>query len=320
MHPNPDTRRAILAGGVGLPLIVALAVAAFTWPSARLEPRDVPLGVAGAGAPGVELRLAERSGAFDIHRYADETAAREAIMDREVYGALVASADGTTLLTASAGSPAVAQLLEEAFASPEVRSVDVVPADPDDPRGAAFSSLVLPLTLVGVLAGLIAALFAPPGLGRVTSLLGSSLLAGLAAVAVVQGWLGVLPGDWWLNAGVLGLVVLAIGSLVAGAWAALGRPGLGLAAVLLVFCGNPWSGISSAPELLPAWTGLVGRLLPPGAGGSLLRSTAFFDGHGAAGPLTVLLVWAALGLTAVWLLAYAGRRGGGRADAHAQPA
>jgi hypothetical protein len=48
----------------------------------------------------------------------------------------------------------------------------------------------------------------------------------------------------------------------------------------MVLVGNPLSGISSAPERLPEPAGALGPLLPPGAGGSLLRSTAFFDGAG----------------------------------------
>ena len=39
--------------------------------------------------------------------------------------------------------------------------------------------------------------------------------------------------------------------------------------------------------------------MPPGAGGQLLRSTAFFDGADAGGHLAVLLVWVAVGLAAI---------------------
>ena len=299
---NAHTVGKLAAAGLLVPLIVATALAAFTWPTARLEPRDLPLGVAGPAPAGTALeeRLAQRGGAFDLHRYADETAARDAIEDREVYGALVASRDGTTLLTASAASPLVAQSLEEAFVSPaRVRVVDVVPADTDDPRGAALTSVVLPLTLVSVIVGLIATVLVRSGFGRAGALIGASFVGGVAAVGVVQGWLGVVPGDWWLNAAVLALVVLAIGTPVAGLAALLGYRGLALAGALLIFCGNPWSGISTAPELLPGWVGFIGQLLPPGAGGSLLRSTAFFDGGGSAAPLAVLLAWAVLGLAAV---------------------
>ncbi len=57
--------------------------------------------------------------------------------------------------------------------------------------------------------------------------------------------------------------------------------------------------MATAPELLPEPAGLIGQWLPPGAGGSLLRSVAYFDGHGAGAAALTLSLWAALGLTAV---------------------
>lgn len=63
--------------------------------------------------------------------------------------------------------------------------------------------------------------------------------------------------------------------------------------------GNPFSGLTSAPELLPTWAGVTGQYFPPGAGGNLLRSAAFFDGAGAGHHLTVLAGWAAAGLILV---------------------
>jgi hypothetical protein len=119
------------------------------------------------------------------------------------------------------------------------------------------------------------------------------------AVAMVQGWLGVIGGDWLVNAGVLSLTILAISSFSVGMAWLFGNVGLALGAPLMILIGNPWSGISSAPELLPEPAGLIGQLMPPGAGGNLLRSTAFFDSGGAAGPLAVLLVWTAVGLGAM---------------------
>ena len=98
----------------------------------------------------------------------------------------------------------------------------------------------------------------------------------------------------------LGLTVLAIAAGATGLLALVGEAGLVLAALVMVLLGNPLSGVPSAPELLPQPFGTIGQLLPPGTGGSLLRSTAFFDGNAAGGPLTVLAVWAVLGLAAVW--------------------
>ena len=45
----------------------------------------------------------------------------------------------------------MAGLLRENLAAPRTRVLDVVPADPDDPRGAAFGSMVLPLVLAGII-------------------------------------------------------------------------------------------------------------------------------------------------------------------------
>jgi hypothetical protein len=45
-----------------------------------------------------------------------------------------------------------------------------------------------------------------------------------------------------------------------------------------------------------------------GAGGNLLRSTAFFDNADAGGHLAVLLVWATLGLAAVYAATVRRRR------------
>jgi hypothetical protein len=334
--------RSLVAAVVLVPVVVAVALMAFAWPSARLAPRDLPIGVAGPpqATASIERQLGQRGNAFDVHRYTGAAAARAAITDRDVYGAIVVAPSGVTVLTASAASPVVAQLLSQAAteaggsggaAAPapgsgspagqappgqggsgspagqapsttgaRPRVVDVVPADPEDPRGAALSASVLPLVLAGVLAGLLIGASRRPGLGQAGALVVAAALAGLAAVGIAQGWLGVIGGDWLVNAGVLGLTVLAIAAAAAGLLALLGEAGLVLAALLMVLLGNPLSGVSSAPELLPQPFGLIGQLLPPGAGGSLLRSTAFFDGNAAVTPVTVLATWAVLGLVAVW--------------------
>ncbi|MEU8530565.1 ABC transporter permease, partial [Streptomyces sp. NPDC048629] len=147
--PATTTRRT-LAVLVLIPLVVALALWAFAWPAARVAPRDLPLGVAGpatATAP-LEQSLARHEGAFDVHRYPDAAAARKAIEDRIVYGAAVVTPQGPELLTATAGSPAVAQLLREAVtaqlpAGAQPKVTDVVPAPAADPRGGAFASSLL---------------------------------------------------------------------------------------------------------------------------------------------------------------------------------
>jgi hypothetical protein len=283
-----------------VPLVTALLLTLFAWPNARLEPRDLPIGVAGseAAARVVEKRLAAQDEAFEVHRYAGEAEAREAIREREVYGAFVATPAGLEVLTASAASGAVAQLLTGAAqevpgagsASPRVE--DVAPA----PRGSALASSVLPVVLVGIVTGVLAALAGSGPRRRAGLLVAGSLLAGLSGALVVRSWLGVVEGDWLAVAGTLGLTVLAIASTVAGLYALWGERGALLGALTMALVGNPFSGAGSAPELLPEPVGGVGQLMPPGAGANLLRSTGFFDGAAGAGPLTVLAIWAACGL------------------------
>ena len=84
----------------------------------------------------------------------------------------------------------------------------------------------------------------------------------------------------------------------------MGERGAVLGALTMVLIGNPFSGVATAPELLPQPVGAIGQLMPPGAGGNLLRSTGFFDGAGAGSHVVVLVVWAVAGLA---LLAVASR-------------
>ncbi|MEV7288506.1 ABC transporter permease [Streptomyces sp. NPDC093252] len=306
---SPPQRRLLLRIVLFVPVIAALALCAFAWPAARTAPRDLPVGVAGpaAATAPVEQQLSAQDGAFEIHRYADEAAARDAVEDRTVYGALVIGPDGPVLLTASAGGLAVSQLLQQAAAGlgeadgTQVRTVDVVPAPAGDPRGSGFGSSVLPMALAGMAAGAMVTLLGLSAGYTVVALLGSAALVGVAATVVSHNWLEVLTGNWWAEAGALGLSVLAVSAAVAGLAALVGKPGMGVMAILMMLIGNPFSGASSAPELLPVPAGTIGQWLQPGAGSSLLRSVSYFDGAGAFGPALTLAWWAALGLGAVVL-------------------
>lgn len=93
-------------------------------------------------------------------------AAREAIEDRVVYGAVAAGPEGPYVVTATAASPVVAHLLREAVTAeaPEgarVRVTDVVATPSGDPRGSAAGGPVRTLALRSAL-GLAAA----PAAGR----------------------------------------------------------------------------------------------------------------------------------------------------------
>ncbi|WP_369269634.1 ABC transporter permease [Streptomyces sp. R11] len=307
--PRSAAPRRLIAVVVLVPVLAALALWAFAWPAARTAPRDLPLGVAGpaAATAQVEKQLGRHEGAFEIHRYADASAARDAIEDRTVYGAVVVTPQGPELLTASAASPAVAQLLQQAVTQQaaaegtQAKAVDVVPTPVNDPRGAALGASVLPLALAGMAAGAAVTLLGLRGIRAVSALAGAAALIGVVAAALAHSWLGILTGDWWAEAGVFSLTTLAVSAAVAGLAALIGNAGIGIVSFLVMFLGNPFSGAASAPQMLPEPAGVIGQWLPPGAGTTLLRSVSFFDGAAAIGPAMTLTWWAALGLGAVVL-------------------
>ncbi|WP_207892382.1 ABC transporter permease [Streptacidiphilus pinicola] len=295
---------------VVLPLVAAFLLWAFAWPAARIAPRSLPLGVVGSdpAVVRVEQQLAAHAGpdGFAIHRYTDADAARTAIEHRDVYGALVLPPAGPELLTASAASPVVATMLTQLAAGTLGTTVtDVVPLPAGDPHGSAFVAGVLPTVIAGLGAGALTFLLGRGRGQRLLLLLLSSAAIGGAAVAVSQGWLGVLTGRAVANVGVVSLTVLAVSSAVCGFAVLLGHKGIGIGSLVLMLLGNAWSGAASAPELLPGAAYWVGRLLPAGAGATALRDSAYFGGHALGFPLTVLGAWAVFGLG---LVALAGHR------------
>ncbi|MGI8331507.1 hypothetical protein ACRYCC_16210 [Actinomadura scrupuli] len=319
---SPLATRA-LALTLGAVLFQALLLVAFAWPAARTAPRDVPLVVAGPAAQtgAVADRLARaHSGAFTIEKRPDEAAARQAIADRDAYGAIVVTPSGPRVLVASAASPVVAQLLTQAAqqlsGTPAAVPEDVVATASADPRGAGFAAIVLPLVMSGIAGALLLSLLLPSVGWRFAGVAGFAVAGGLVTTALAGSWMSLLPGPFLPIASVVALAIFAGTGTITGLASIVGRPGLGGGALLMLL-GNPVSAAASAPELLPQPWGTIGQLLPAGALATLLRSVTFFDGAGAGRPLTVLLVWAAAGLA---LLTAATLRGRTRTAPAREPA
>jgi hypothetical protein len=324
--PTPVSRSAVLAVTAAVAVLLAVVLTAFAWPAVRSAPHDLPLAVAGPPPAVAQLSAAleEASpGAFDVRPVDDEAAARAAIEDRDVSGAVVVDAGGPRLLVASAASPAVATALRQVAAGlgaaggTPVAVEDVVPAPAADPRGAGLAAAALPLALGGIAtAGLTSRLVRGRARQAATAL--AAAAAGGAVTATVLGtWLGSVEGSWWTTSGVVALGIAATALVLLGLHDLLGTPGLALGAATTVLLGNPLSGLAGAPELLPGAWGTVGQWLPPGATGTLLRATAWFDGAGAGPALLVLAVWCSAGLA---LLAVGALRSRRPAPATAPPA
>lgn len=308
-----------------LTAVLTVLLIAFAWPSARSAPRDVPLAIAGPAQAVAQVQGGlEKAmpGGFEVTALADRAAAVKAVEDRDVYGAIVLGQQAPEVLTASAGGPAISQILTQlsgklAAENPgtQVKVTDVVPLPADDPRGAGLAGGALPLVLGGILAAALLTQLVNGGARRMAGAIAFAVTGALALAAVLQFWLGSLEGNYLANASVIGLSIAAISLTLLGLEWLLGTVGLGLGSAVMMLLGNPLSGMTSAPEMLPSGWGALGQLLPPGAAGTALRSVSFFDGAGAGRPFVVLGCWIVLGLVLCGL----GAMRSGRSVVQARP-
>ncbi|MFD8636574.1 ABC transporter permease [Streptomyces sp. NPDC059533] len=290
-----------------LTVLVSVLLTAFAWPSVRSHVHDVPIAVAGppTAVKQVSTALDQRlPGGFTITEVADTAAAERLIRDREAYGAMDVSSGTPQVITASAAGAAVAQTLQGVAAglgqaqgagkTLPVRDLVALPAG--DPRGAGLAAGALPLVMGGLLSALLLTRRVHGTARRIAGALAFAISGGFAVAAILQFWLGSPAGSYLANTGAIALAIAATSLSVIGLESLLGYAGFGLGAVTMMLVGNPLSGTSTAPEMLPGWTGTLGRLLPPGAGGQMLRSTAFFDGHGSTHSVLVLMTWLGFGV------------------------
>ena len=312
-HATPvhEPPAAIRAAGIVAVLTVALALVAiaFALPAARTAPRDVPIGAAGPqAAQGQVAAILDKQapGAFAITYYPGEAALRDAIRNRDVYGGIAFGPDGRSLLIATGGSPMVAQMLTQIGngiaqrAGVPLNTEDLAPPAVDDPRGAGLAASALPITLAGLLPAVALVLALKREVWtRFAAVVIFSGLAGVSIAALLQYVLGSIDANFWGVAGGLTLGVLAAGLLMLGLGSMFGRVGLALGALTALLLGNPLSGLTSAPEMLPVGWGQLGQWLPQGANATLLRSTAFFDGAGGALPIVVLTCWSLIGVALI---------------------
>jgi hypothetical protein len=308
--------RTVLGLALALTAALALLLSAFAWPATQTRPRDVPVAVVGPPPAVEQVRTALESaqpGAFDVTAAVDAAQARQLVLDREVSGALVLGPGGPSVVVATQAGPAVAQLLTQVAQGATGATVpveDVAPPPADDPRGAGLAAGALPLSITGAVAGAVLALRVRGPGRRAAGAVVLALLAGPTAVGVLHGWLGALGGDWLAESAVVSLGIAAITLGVLGVAAVAGRAGLVLAELTVIALGNPLSAAAGAPALLPDGWRELGQALPPGAVVAALRSVSGFDGTGAAGPLTVLVLWVTGGLLLLAVAAVRARRHG----------
>jgi hypothetical protein len=318
-HEPPAALRATGIVAV-LVVVIAIVAIAFALPAARSKPHDIPIGAAGpqvASGQVADMLEQNAQGAFEITYYPGEAALRDAIRNRDVYGGISFGPDGSTLLIATGASPTVAQLLSQVgggiaqHAGVQLRTEDMAPPTPDDPRGAGLAASALPITLAGLLPAIALVLVLRREVWtRFAAAVVFAGLAGAPIAALLHFVLGAIDANFWGVAGGLALGALASGMSMLGLGSLFGRTGLAVGALLALLLGNPLSGLTSAPELLPSGWGALGQWLPQGANATLLRSTAFFGGSGATMAIVVLAGWAIAGAGLIVIAAVRNGKGG----------
>ena len=301
---SPDDRK-LLVACLGVLVAVFALVSSNVAANHSPKPHSLPIGIVGtpAVADGARAELTRAApGAFAVHAYPSLTGARTAVLHRSVYGAFQ-PVPASVLLVASAASPPVAALLQRTFASVASRSGralavrDLVPLPASDSTGATTFSAILSLIIAGLAGTTLVYTFTRhrPESFRVLATAALGVGAGLITALVTNVLVGAFPDHFFEVWGVTTLFVLAVGMPIAAFQVIFGIAGTAIGALLFLVIGNPASGGSSAPELLPGFWRTLSQILPPGAAVTSLRDVVYFHGHGSSHALIVLALYAVLG-------------------------
>ena len=303
VSPTPKAVAIVL-----LPALVLMLAFAFFYVGAFHDPTPHHVPVAVVGPPAVSAQLNRLPGTpLDARQVSSRDAALSQIDDRKVYGAYEAATN--RLFVASAANRPTAIALERTFnrvaaavQRPAVRVTDVKPLPPKDPNGTAAFYVVIAWVFGGYIGATLIGLIGSPrsssrqrAARRIAGFAAFGVVAGTLSVVMLRASFGVFSGHVVALSAIGALTIFASGAATAGLQAAAGPVGTGLVILLFVILGNSASGGPFARPLLPGLWRTVGGVLPPGAAVDLSRSALFFGGARIAGPILVLVGWAAFG-------------------------
>jgi hypothetical protein len=294
--------RPVAAGLLVLLALIGLIGSAIRDP----KPHDIPVGLVGPAAATDQLAAAfgaKAPGTFLFTSYGSEDAARIALDDRSVDGALVLG-QAPRLIIAGAAGDTVAAVMTAAFGkvvSAQGASLTVETVHPfaaGDAHGLILFFVVVAM-LISTL--VVQALL---GTGRkaagLVTRLGVAVVYALIAAPVAMGaaaWLANGYGSgFWAATALVALASAAVGAVVAGSVRLLGVPGLGLSALVVVLLGLVSSGGPVGSQMLPDFYRWLAPWMPAGQLYASLRDALFFDGMGLGQPVLGLAAWLAGGL------------------------
>ncbi|WP_166970922.1 ABC transporter permease [Brevibacterium atlanticum] len=182
---------------------------------------------------------------------------------------------------------------------PEITVTDVVPLSDDDSTGAGLAIAGLPLTIGGIIGGVLTSMLVHSRRMRAVAVVVYGAVGGLALTLILQSWFGILQGNFGLNVLAAGLAVASTAALINGFVSLTGAGGIAIGAILTMFIGNPISSLQQPKEFLLGSWGDIGQFFVPGAAGTLLRDLSYFPDAAMAAQWWVLIGWFVLGIALI---------------------
>ncbi|MGI8715173.1 MAG: DUF3533 domain-containing protein [Solirubrobacteraceae bacterium] len=277
-------------------------------------PHRLAMAVAGPPRVAGQYRAALRStgggGVFAVRTEPSLPAARTAVLDHDVYGALVPAPQGATrLIVADASGPNVADQLAARLTRGfqarrqrlTVQHVAKLPAGDSEGISSFYAGVswvfggYLGAIVLGVLAGAATSRLRWATL-RVGGLGVYAIACGALGAVILGPAFGALTGHFLALWAVGTLIVFAVAVITSGLQGLLGYIGTGIALLLFLVASNPSAGGAVVFPALPGFWRTIGPLLPTGAGTTLVRNTVYFGAHHLAPALWVLGIYALIGV------------------------
>jgi hypothetical protein len=292
----------LVAGLLALVTLIGLIGPAIKSPS----PHDIPVGLVGPPPATQQISqafAANAPGAFQFTNYGSEADARAAIDSRDIDGALVIGQSGPQLILAGAAGDGATGVITGAFtnvfkAQGQTVAIETVhPFAAGDPHGLILFFVVLAILVSTLIAQALVGM--RKGM-RFTTRLSLVVAFAIISAPVAMGLATWIAGDYgsgfWTATAFVALGSAAIGAVVAGSASLLGRPGIGLAALIVVLLDLVCSGGPIGSQLLPDAYRWLAPGMPAGQLYSAVRGALYFDGAGLAEPFGVLSLWLLGGL------------------------
>ena len=297
----------IVASAAFVAIFVTVAVSAFHKPT----PHDVPVGIVASAAVTAQVEHGLDSaapGGFSFRSYPNAASATTGIAQRQVDGALVASAANMRLLVTQAGGTGPQSALTGAFTTVAAHSgrplivTDVLPPRVNDSQGFSSFFTVLGVLIPSLAAGSASALALrrAPREWAIAAPAAMAVVSGLIAAAIVDGIAGL--GNYAAIAGIIALTSLAVAAPTA-LLARIKPPLVALAVLAFIVFGIPVSGgPANLGSFTPGWLRALNPVLPLGVGASTIRNVVYFGGHDTTSYLWTLAAWALVGVVGLSLI------------------